>query len=201
MTDQHSTDRPPVVRGAVAGVAAYLAGYLLTYLATSSTMEERLSGFNFVANVFGGEPIAVWQGVGWLFYNAHFVSTRITGGLTGTRSVNFIAQSDSSAAMLLYLVPVLFLLAAGLFVARQADATEPSEAATAGATVIAGYLPLAVVGRFLFSYDGSIAPDIVTAILLAGAVYPLVVGAVGGAAWAMLAPDENERNPSPERRA
>lgn len=196
MTDKTLIERLPLARGAVAGVAAYLGGYLLTYLATSSTMEERLSGFNFIVNVFGGEPIAVWQGVGWLFYNAHFVSTRVTG-FGGSRSVNFIAESDGGAAVLLYLVPVAMLAAAGLLVARQDDATERSDAAEAGAAVAAGYFPLAVIGRFLFQYDGSVAPDLVTAVLLAGVVYPLAIGAAGGAAWTFV--DSREESGQPEQ--
>lgn len=182
MADDTLTERLPLARGAVAGVAAYLGGYLLTYLVTSGSMEERLSGFNYVSTVFGGGSVAVWQGVGWQFYNAHFVSTRVTG-FGGSRSINFIAESDGGAMVLLYLVPVALLAAAGLLVARQEGAEERSEAAEAGAAVVAGYFPLAVIGRFLFQYDGSIAPDLVTAVLLAGVVYPLAFGAVGGAAW------------------
>jgi hypothetical protein len=149
-------------------------------------MAERLSGFNFLAELFGGQTVAVWQGVGWLFYNAHFVVTRSTGGFGGSRSVNFIAESDGAGAVLLYLVPIVLLVAAGLVVARWDGADEMADAATAGLSIVAGYLPLATLGRFLFQYDGSVAPDIVTAVLLAGAVYPLVLGAIGGALWAVL---------------
>ena len=53
-----------------------------------------------------------------------------------------------------------------------------------------GDLPLALLGHFLFAYDGSIAPDLVTALLLAGLAYPLVFGAVGGAVWSALSEDD-----------
>jgi len=46
-----------------------------------------------------------------------------------------------------------------------------------------------VIGAFLFRYtvgDGSVAPDLITAVLLAGAVYPAVFGAIGGAASSLL---------------
>jgi hypothetical protein len=189
MNDDSLTDRLPLVEGAVAGVSAYVFGYLVTYLATSGSMEERLSGFNFIAELFGGEPISVWQGVGWLFYNAHFVRTRATGGLGGPRSQNFIAASDGGAIVLLYLVPVVLLVGVGFVVARLAGADEAADAAAAGAAVTLGYFPLALIGRFLFSYDGSVAPDLVTALLLAGLVYPLIFGAVGGAAWSVFSED------------
>ena len=178
MSTSSVTDRLPLGAGAGTGVAAYLLGYLITYVWQSGSVEERLAGYNALANLFGGEPVAVWQGVGWLFYNAHFVNTRIDS-FGGTQSQSFIG-GDGGASVLLYLVPVVLLLAAGVVTARVADADDPAAGATAGAAVAIGYFPLALIGRFLFSYQGSAAPAIVTAILLAGAVYPLALGAVGG---------------------
>jgi hypothetical protein len=180
MSTNSIADRLPFGVGAGAGVGAYLLGYLVSYVWLSGSIEERLAGYNFIAELFGGEPIAVWQGVGWLFYNAHFVATRIEG-FGGTQSENFIAGSDGGAITLLYLVPIVLLLAAGVVIAQVADADDPSAGATAGAAVAIGYFPLALIGRFLFSYQGSAAPALVTAALLAGLVYPLVFGAIGGA--------------------
>ncbi|GAB7012859.1 transporter [Halolamina salina] len=179
MSTDSAIDKLPVGAGAAAGIGAYLLGYLLTYVWQSGSIEERLSAYNFIAELFGGEPIAVWQGIGWLFYNAHFVATRIDG-FGGTQSQNFIAGSDGGAITLLYAVPIVLLLAAGLLTARLADADEPGDGAIAGAAVAVGYFPLALIGRFLFSYQGSAAPDLITAVLLAGLVYPLLFGAVGG---------------------
>ena len=178
MSTNSLTDRVPYAAGAGAGIGAYLLGYLVTYLSQRGTVEEQLQGFNFIANVFGGEPITVWQAIGWLFYNAHFVRTRIEGGLGGPQSENFIAASDGGSIVLLYLVPVVLLLAAGFLLARYAggdesaggDDADAAEGATIGAAVVLGYFPLAVIGAFLFSYEGSIAPDVVTALLLAGLV-------------------------------
>jgi hypothetical protein len=180
MSTDNIADRLPFGAGAGAGVGVYLLGYLVSYVWLSGSVEERLEGYNFVAQLFGGEPIAVWQGVGWLFYNAHFVDTRVEG-FGGTQSQNFIAGGDGGAITLMYLVPIVLLLAAGVVTARVADADDASAGATAGAAVAIGYFPLALIGRFLFSYQGSAAPTLVTAVLLAGAVYPLVFGAVGGA--------------------
>lgn len=51
-------------------------------------------------------------------------------------------------------------------------------------------VPLAAgAGAFLLSYEGSVAPDIVTALLLAGLLYPLALGAVGGAVGAAFGGD------------
>lgn len=197
MSTNSLSERVPYAAGAGAGVGAYLLGYLVHYVALSGSVEERLSGFNFVASVFGGDPINTWQAVGWLFYNAHFVRTRVEGGIGGPQSENFIAASDEAASVLLYLIPIALLLAAGFLLARYAggdesaggDVAEPADGATAGAAVVLGYFPLAVIGAFLFSYEGSIAPDIVTAVLLAGIVYPLVFGAIGGAVGAVVGAD------------
>ncbi|SDF53820.1 hypothetical protein SAMN04488067_105133 [Halorubrum xinjiangense] len=173
--------------GAVAGAAAYLLGYLSVYLTQSGRIEEGLSGLNFLADLFGGDPISAWQVSGWLFYNAHFVETVSPGVLGGTSSRNLLMEAEG-AGFLLFVPPVL-LFVAGLVAGRVAGADSPLDGARSGALVAAGYLPLAVVGAFLFRYsvgDGSVAPDIVTAVLLAGAVYPAVFGAIGGAGSSLL---------------
>jgi hypothetical protein len=53
-----------------------------------------------------------------------------------------------------------------------------------GTFVVTGYLTLAILGVVPFGHavgDGSIAPNAMTAVLLAGAIYPAVFGALGGA--------------------
>ena len=63
------------------------------------------------------------------------------------------------------------------------QAADPTSAARNGAAVMLGYLPLSVIGAVLFAVsvgDATAGPDLVTAVLLAGMVYPLVFGAVGG---------------------
>jgi hypothetical protein len=189
MSTNSLADRVPYIPAAVAGIGAYLLGYLVTYVSQRGSVEEQLRGFNFIANLFGSEPITVWQAVGWLFYNAHFVRTRIEGGLGGPQSENFIAASDSGSIVLLYLVPMALLLVGGFLLARHSAADDPADGATVGAAVVLGYFPLAVIGAFLFSYEGAIAPDIVTAVLLAGLVYPLVFGATGGAVGTVVGGD------------
>ena len=182
--------RSAVGGGVAAGAAAYVFGYLLTYVTHRNEVDEQLAGFNVIADLLGGDPIPAWQGVGWLFYNAHFVATEIPS-LVGTgRSVNFIAEADGGSLALLYVVPPLFLLVAGVAVGRLASASTPLDGAMSGSFVLAGYLPLAVGGAFVFRYavgDGSVAPDRITVVLLAGLVYPVVFGGAGGALAGLLA--------------
>jgi len=167
--------------GAVTGVVTYLVGYLVTYLWQSSNVQQRLEGYNAIAELFGGDPIPAWKAVGWLFYNAHGVGFTVPtlGGGQATRSL----IADGEASMLLYLVPAVAVVLAGFVVARYAGAADASAGAQRGAMVAAGYVVLAVAGLFVFEYAAggtSIHPEYALGVLLAGVVYPVVFGAVGG---------------------
>ncbi len=171
-----------VAAGVAGGLGAYLLGYLTVYASQRGRIEERLEAFNFIADLFGSDPIPAWQAVGWVFYNAHFVATEIPQPFGGVRVENLIASADGLTY--LYLLPPALLLLAGVAVGRFVAAGTPTDGAAAGATVAAGYLPAAIIGVVAFRYavgDGTVTPDLVTAVLLAGVVYPLCFGAIGGA--------------------
>lgn len=188
VTDRIDTKRS-LLAGATGGVAAYVLGYLIVYATQRGRIGEQLRGFNFVADLIGGDPIPAWKAVGWVFYNAHFVATEVPNPLGGVRVENFIASADGGSLTAMYLVPPVLLLAVGLLAGRLANATEPTDGALAGGLVVAGYLPLAIVGLIAFGYsigDGTIAPVLPTGLLLAGVVYPGVFGAIGGAVASLL---------------
>jgi hypothetical protein len=180
-----STERSPsaawsLAAGAVAGLAAYLLGYLATYLVTADRIRDSLA--SAVVEFAAGEPVT-WKLVGWVFYNEHFVRATVPG-LTGRNAVDLVAEVEAFSAVL-YLVPPLLLLVAGVAAVRTTGTTGAKTGATRGALVVAGYLPAAVAGAFLFvvaAGDLSAGPNAVTAALLAGGVYPVVFGALGGAA-------------------
>ncbi|MFC3477074.1 transporter [Halobacterium litoreum] len=175
-------DRNALGTGAVAGVLAYALGYVVTYLWQSSSVENALDGYNFVASLFGGDPIPTWQGVGWLFYNAHAVAFTHPGLGGGRVARNFIA--DGNAPQLLYLLPPLVLVLTGFVLARAANAPDGQTGARAGVQLASGYFVLAVVGLFAFQYSSggsSIHVDYVLGVVLAGLLYPLAFGAAGGA--------------------
>lgn len=187
-TDQ-TTLTSDAIGGAVGGAVAYVLGYLFVYATQSSRVEEQLRGFNFFADLFGGDPIPTWKAVGWTFYNSHFVDTQVPALIGGAQSISLISQAEGGSLTFLYVIPPVLLLLAGLVAARSANATEPADGARAGALVLAGYLPLVILGALLFRYaagDGAVAPDIITAVLLAGAVYPAVFGGIGGAVASVL---------------
>ncbi|WP_424018187.1 hypothetical protein ACOZ4N_01670 [Halorientalis pallida] len=175
----------PLGTGAIAGAGAYLLGYVFTYLLVGSDVRE--SAVNQVFQALGGEDLT-YQAVGWVFYNAHFVSTVVDVNIPfigGSDTVNFIAQVDAFSAIL-YVVPVVLLFGAGLAVGRRTPGEQDvGDAAAAGATVVAGYLPLAVIVGFLIQVQtngSSAGPDLLLAAVLAGLIYPAVFGALGSVA-------------------
>ena len=177
---------------AAAGVAAFALGYVLVYALTISTVRESL--LTGIAEAFGDEG-ADWKIVGWLFFNAQFVTTTITvdlGFLGGTDAVNFIAESDTLSAIL-YLIPPALLAAAGLAAARLDGATETARALRLGPSVALGYLPFTLVGALLFTVSvgetSGGSPTLLTAVVLAGVVYPVVFGTLGALVGTTLAGD------------
>jgi hypothetical protein len=139
-----------------------------------------------LADAFGeGRP--AWKIVGWVFFNAQFVTTTVTVDvpiLGGTSAVNFIAESDALSPVLYLVVPAV-LTAAGLATARADGATDLGRALRVGPSVALGYLPLALVGTVLFTISAGESsggsPTLLTAVVLAGVVYPVVFGGLGGA--------------------
>ncbi|MFB6161407.1 MAG: transporter [Haloferacaceae archaeon] len=165
--------------GAALGAGAYLVGYLVVYLLTARTYRESFAGR--LLELLTGEPNA-WKLVGWTLYDAHFVRSTVPVPLGGRETVALVGEVSAAPAAL-YLLPVALLLAAGAAAAVVGAAADLRRGAVAGATVVAGYLPLAVAGAFVFAFevgDGRAGPTLVTAVLLAGLVYPLACGAAGG---------------------
>jgi len=172
--------------GGLAGATAYLIGYLVVYVWQSDAVARRLRGFNFLADVLGGDPVPTWKGVAWLFYNAHSVRIEVPAA-AGSRSIDFLARGDAFPA-LLYAVPPLVLLVVEGGIAHRLRATTVGVGARDGASLAAGYLPLAVAVALLSTHavgGATVAPDPVTAALLAGLVYPLLFGGAGAAAGAV----------------
>lgn len=175
---------PPLrttVAGIIGGVAAYVIGYLATYVAVARDVERSLRPVDVILDLLAAEPIGTWRVVGWVFYSAHFVRTELVGGfgpVQVTRSVDIVGEVGGEM-LLLYLVPVLVLVITGVVVAIVAPAREVSPGALAGASVVLGYALAVAVGLVAFSYANN-GPDPVTGMALAGIVYPILLGAIGG---------------------
>lgn len=176
-----------VGRGAVAGVGAWVAGYVLTYLLRADSIRQ-----SFATNVLAfltDDPVT-WKLVGWLFFNEHLVSVSIPG-ILGRTSLNALTDAENPAAVALLFLPPVLLVVAGALAAHDGarDDTSPAgsadrtDAAMAGGSVVAGYLPLALVFAVVtrITVGGSTGgPDLLTAVVLAGVVYPVAFGAIGG---------------------
>lgn len=179
-------DGATLLRGGGAGVAAFLLGYVLTYAWQAPAVDDQLRAVNAIAELLGGQAIPTWKAVGWLFFNAHVVATRVPALGGGENVVNFIDVADDGSLVLLYAVVPVLLVLAGAAVARLGRTDRVASAAASGATIVLGYLPVAVVFALLvghtFAGEARIAPDLVTAVAVAGVLYPAFFGAVGGAA-------------------
>lgn len=180
MSSVTNAESRPYVASAAAGVGAWVLGYVLTYLLVATDIDG--SALNRILEAFGGDS-ATYELVGWVFYNAHLVDVSYSGLSVFTPPANFVGGEDGFT-VLLYLIPPALLLIAGLGIGRYQGVSDPQAGAIAGALLVPGYLVLSVGGVFLFSVsvgDASGAPDLIPAIAIAGLIYPVVFGAIGGA--------------------
>lgn len=182
-----SADGRSVAYGGLVGIAAWVLGYVFTYLIAAPDLRE--SGISRLLDAIQGEP-AIYEMVGWVFYNTHFVGTVISGVPVFSSSSTTFVGGENGLTPLLYLLPVALLIAAGLAMARMRGAQDFGDGVVSGLLVVPGYLVLAIAGALLFGLqfgDATVAPDILSAIALAGVAYPAVCGGLGGALGALTA--------------
>ena len=203
MSDDSTASGGPFEGGQVAvtmgaGVAAWLVTYLFTYAVAGTDVQN-----NPLRQL---AEIPTWKGVGYVFYNTHFVDVIVNLPLFGGQAVSFVGGEDGFTAAL-YLLPPVILTIAGIAVGRAsgvetaspasgaetaspasgaetaspasgAETASPASAAAAGGAVTLGYVVPCVVGLFVFdSTVVSIVPA--TGVFVAGVVYPLLFGGVG----------------------
>lgn len=180
----------PLKVGGLFGAGAFLAGYIVTFVALLPDTD--------------GIDDLNWEGVGMVFYNAQFVrldvgeaETLNTLGLFGKISETppelteptFFDTGMLTFPVLTYTVFVaLVVVCAGFLMAKQT--TNPRASTTdhmlAGTSITAGYLPLAFLGTFIFEAEsilgttGTISPDVFAGVFIAGILFPLVFGTLGG---------------------
>lgn len=186
-TARSGIDASTALRGAGAGAAAFVASYVVSFLlwAFVELPEPDSVGEAFNQAVIGvvRDSVPAWQGAGYVLFNAQFVEVTFEGTLTES-TFSLIALADSSLLALAYLVPAIALLAAGYAVASSPSIRGAGQSAAAGALVVVGHLALVVVGAIAFTAEGdagTLSVPLANAIILAGVVYPVVFGAIGGA--------------------
>jgi hypothetical protein len=187
-------DEYPLKEGGLFGAGAFVVGYLVTYVLVVVDTQVLSKGFDDVS----------FEGVGMLFYNAQFVRLDVGGDATYDLLTQMARLSDSQPTldnplvvdtgllnfpMLTYtlLVSVVLIGAGYLLTSRvSTPGSSVADRMEAGMTLAVGYLPLAFFGGFLFEDEtilgtnNSVSPDIFAGVLVAGLVFPLVFGAIGG---------------------
>ena len=160
----------PLREGAIVGSVSFVITYVL-------------AGIVFVASPGSGSSVGfpAWKSMGWAFYSIHNVS------VTPISQLSEVLGGGIVPTPVAYLIPPVVLVGAGYYIAKDSDTGSYVDAASWGATVALGYLPLCFIGVFLTSHttEGfmslTISPDFTTAVLLAGVIYPALFGAIGGA--------------------
>ncbi|WP_136718074.1 zinc ribbon domain-containing protein [Halorientalis salina] len=179
----------PIVGGVIYGLFSYLISFVVISAFVLLEVED--------SDGLGVLPVedsvdALVALFGWFFYSAHGVQTTDSAG---DESINFVEEAYSATLdpivpkIAYYVVPAVLLLLFGMILASRASMDEPVsrfDSARAGATIAVGYLALTVLGAMtVFSYSGTggvvtIQPDLGSAVLIMGLVYPVAIGGLAG---------------------
>lgn len=173
----------PVVDGSIYGAAGYLAGYLVTLVLVAV-----FEGRRFVGDII--------EGAGWIYYNAQFVgidqrATPAGQAVDGVGSINYLtgeglgelgASTTVVPAIVYHTVPIVAFFVAGFLLTRDVGADSLRTGAKVGASIAFGAVVLALGGTYVFEVANAIGPNRFRGVVLAGIVYPVFCGAVGGAA-------------------
>jgi len=171
------------------GVAAYVIAFLASFLAGRIRLDGSLNQVD---------------SAGIVFYNSHLVDlvrTRPSGG-SGQKPINLVTgraldefYASPGRGWGLYqspipdeawlLLPVVVLISAGALanVASDSESATAETAALTGSLMTLGYFPLAVAGALLIGHQDEVYVyllDLATAAGVAGSMYPLVLGGLGG---------------------
>lgn len=177
-------DRLPLAAGSFIGATALLIPYIVITVVTS-VAADRGNALSVAADMFF---TIVTFGPGERFVNG-FVSVAAVSSLENVRpgdypsiepeleaSLSILRTEPEAALLLLYIAgPWIFYLGGRYLARHYATAETPTAFATAGATVVAGTVPVTLVLGLLFGQ-----PTLLRTVLLFGAVVPAVLGAVGG---------------------
>ena len=181
-----------IVGGIIGGGIAYTLGLGLTailffLLVEGGTVGERASqDLPATAAMYGigASASQFLSGIGMPFYNAHGVLVHVTDPVSG--KVNLLAELDFALPALnpvtFALIPAGLLFVFGGLIALLKRAEGFAGGAVSGASVLVGYLPLVVAGALFFGRNGRVDAHVqlLPATLLAGIVFPLVFGGLGG---------------------
>jgi hypothetical protein len=182
-----SLDAATAMRCAAAGIGAFVVNYLLTVVLWTQSELPRPDSlgdlFQQAVVSLVRDAVTTWKAAGMVLFNGHFVDLGYRGSV-GSGSFNLIDLAGGGLLELTYLVPPVTLLVAGFLVARSSGlAADLSDSAVSGALLAGGYLVLALAGSVVFAYssgDVSLSVPVMNVLVVAGVVYPVLFGALGG---------------------
>lgn len=177
--------------GAIYGVVSFITVFIIT----TGYFIYRIS--NAAGTEFDLEDaFPVPEFVGYPFYNSHRVNTPIefNAGGFGSQTVadgyfDLINQLTAVGApefnpLVFNAIPAAVLFLTGYVIAGRAGSSLSAESsAAAGASVAVGYLPLFVLGTFVFSVDDPeivAGPELGLGLLFFGALFTVGFGGLGG---------------------
>jgi uncharacterized membrane protein (Fun14 family) len=179
------------VRGGVAGAFAFLAGWILTFRRTTAPYQTEWVRFAYRTTRAGdsrtvvpdgvqpGDPV----GVTWVYHRLHDATVDVRYLEPVSDGIDRLGIYETESLALL--VPLLLVAVGAAMVSTTGDQRLRS-AAIRGATVVVGYLPLAVLTGLLAVWAPDVSPQVafgvsfVDAVLLTGLAYPVVFGGIGG---------------------
>lgn len=146
-------------KGANIGASTWLLGFFLTLLIGVLGLDALTT---LLVNL--GDPVTGAL-VGYFFYQAWFVTSMGAGGPVGFTA--FV------------LLPIILLVGAGYYVASQNEGTGH----LAGVGIAVGYGGLALLSAVVLLLTGGTdnIVDLVLMLIVAGVVFPVVFGGIGGA--------------------
>lgn len=206
------TDHVSIRAGVRSGVKTYLLGLFVTSLIFVGCViigqENSSTAVSLGPNSeYGFIDLLMQSGV--TFYSAHNSVTGYSGLPEGLESfpANYIlALTDFLAnaidinnvawtaatfnlKLLFLLIPLGIFISAFRFANGQDEDDGPMVSVARGASLTAGYLPLAIIGSFVFAFSANeftATPKLGSALLMVGLVYPISFGGLGGAAASLV---------------
>ena len=190
-TNKKLYNRIPWKQAIAIGLVAFLIGFVL--VAGLSEVEGALQDDDPVDDeVELEEEPGYVTNQAWVFFSAHFIdieASATTGFGDIEESYDILSELEELPALIFYLAPVLALIGAGFaLVNRNAQLVQSElDGAVFGGAVAAGYLPAVVFSTLVFDHQTELDDFYVTyevplveAALIAGLLFPVVFGAIGG---------------------
>ena len=179
----------PLRRSIPVGIAAYAIQYGLMLLVVlgriglftqTTTLEYESIGPRTLADVLEATP-PLWKFAGWILHNAHYSDLVVpVANYLGVPRVNLISK-QGGLFTILFVLPPIVLVGAGYLAATTGPTSGYRGEDLAGTSIIFGYLLCCIAGGLLFTFQRpTVGPALASTLFIAGGVYPLVFGFLGG---------------------